>query len=98
MDIRSIGVSATLIALSCGGAAAGEYVPLFDFDFTPVRSSGFVDWWLDQPRLTPAETIAKAEAVTIDDVERVAGELAVDEGVHCQRHLFCSHEAAEEAH
>lgn len=36
---------------------------------------------LDQPRLTPAEAIAKAEAVTIEDVQRVAAQLLTDGGL-----------------
>lgn len=36
---------------------------------------------LDQPRLTPAEAIAKAEAVTLEDVQRVAQALLTDAGL-----------------
>jgi predicted Zn-dependent peptidase len=36
---------------------------------------------LEQPRLTPAEAIAKAEAVTIEDVQRVAQTLVTDTGL-----------------
>jgi predicted Zn-dependent peptidase len=36
---------------------------------------------LDQPRLTPAEAIAKAEAVTVEDVLRVAATLLTDAGL-----------------
>jgi hypothetical protein len=35
-------------------------IPLTGFDLTPLRRSGFVDWWRDQPPLSFVETSADA--------------------------------------
>ncbi len=37
---------------------------------------------LDLPRLTPEEAIAQTEAVTIEDIERVAARVINDDALH----------------